>query len=191
MAVRLMPARRAAAAIAAAAILLAGCSASPAPMPTSAPISTRTAEPAVTPGAPDHEKPLEIGESASLASGTDGVLTLTVQEISVLDTCPGRGVPDQQPELEHFVVLDVTVVTSETDEPIAIPPGAFQLADGNGVLQRVSTTEASWSCFEDAELLPAFVPAGEPVTGKVVLDAASAHGQVRYAAGEEILLWAY
>ncbi|PFG38716.1 hypothetical protein ATJ97_1202 [Georgenia soli] len=189
MAVRLTTVRGTVAAVATVAALVAGCSAGPAPAPT--PTGSGSPGPVPTPSAPLGERPLATGESASLPSGTEGTLTLTVQDIDVVESCPGRGVPTAEPELGHFVVLDVTVSSDGTEEPVHLPPGAFHLADTSGALQRVSTTDASWSCFEDAELLPAFVPAGQTVTGKVVLDAASPHGQVRYPAGEETLVWAY
>lgn len=192
MAVRLRAVRGAVVAAATAATLVAGCSPGPASGPAVSPTGTSSSEPVATaPPAPDEGRPVALGEPVTLPSGAEGTLTLTVRDISVQASCPGRGVPTQQPELGHFVVLDVTVVAEGTDQPVHLPPGVFQLADGSGTLQQVSTTDASWSCFEDAELLPAFVPAGDPVTGKVVLDAAAPHGQVRCASGAAPLFWAY
>jgi hypothetical protein len=185
MAVRLTPLRPVGAAVVGGVVLLAGCSTTPAPPSTGETPAPATTSVSATPG-----RRVALGEPVSL--GGDAALTLTVAEVSVLDSCPGRAVPTQRPELGYFVVLEVTAVAEEgADEPVALPPVAFQLADAGGALQQVSTTEASWSCFEDADLVPAFVPPGEPVRGKLVLDSASPHGQIRYGLGDEAVVWEY
>jgi hypothetical protein len=187
MAVRLTVLRWAGVAVVAAAPVLTGCSSEPTSPPTSA-----AADPATTATGAAAERPVALGESVSLTLEDGGSLTLTVEEISVLESCPGRATPIQEPELGHFVVLEVAAV-AEAGAPETVPlqAGAFQLADETGAPQRVSTTDASWSCFDDADLVPAFVPPGEPVHGKIVLDSASPHGSVLYPLGEETLTWEY
>lgn len=186
MAVRLTALRRAGAAVAGGVLLLAGCSSATPP-----PTGETPAGPATTSSTAPQARPVALGEPVKLGDDA-GALTLTVAQVSVLDSCPGRAVPTQEPELGHFVVLEVTAVAAEgSDEPVPLPPGAFQLADAGGTPQQVSTTEASWSCFEDADLMPAFVPPGEPVRGKLVLDAEAPHGQIRYGLGGEVLIWEY
>ncbi|GAA3509728.1 hypothetical protein [Georgenia daeguensis] len=183
MAVRLTAPRPLRAAVVAGVLLLAACSTTTAP-----PSAGGTpAGPATTSGAAPG-RPVALGEPVSL--GGDGALTLTVREVSVLDSCPGRAVPTQTPELGYFVVLEVTAVAG-AHEPVPLPPGAFQLTDAGGTPQQVSTTEASWSCFEDADLVPPFVPPGDPVRGKLVLDSAAPHGLIRHGQGDDVLVWEY
>jgi hypothetical protein len=117
-------------------------------------------------------------------------LIVTVEDISVVPTCPGRAVPVQEPSLGHFVVLDVTASLepvgpgSGGEQPYAgLGAERFRLVAPNGAVQDVSSTEESWACFEPLELLPGFVDAGETVSGLVVLDSADQHGAVVFSAG--------
>lgn len=119
-------------------------------------------------------------------------LTLTVEDVSVVPTCPGRAAPVQKPSLGHFVVLDVTAALervgpdSSGGRPYAgLGAERFGLVAPDGTTQDVTSTEASWACFEPSELLPPFVDAGESVSGLVVLDSVSDHGAVTFAAGSE------
>lgn len=131
-----------------------------------------------------------IGEPAAMTVATGdspGTLDLTVHGLEVITECPGRGAPVQAPSQGFFLVLDVTADFeadgTATPAPDAFAPlgaEAFGIASPDGTVQEVTSTEASWACFEDDELLPPFVGVGESVSGKVVLDSASEHGAVFY-----------
>lgn len=127
------------------------------------------------------------------------VLELTVESVETTDSCPARGV-DVRP-LETFVVLDVTAALtpaepgaeSSTDHKAAgdgatpedmhaaVTPDIFRIAAPDGRLQEIVVTDASWACLENDSLLPPFVDLGRTVSGKMVLDSASAHGALVYA----------
>lgn len=134
-------------------------------------------------------------------------LILTVRSVTVEQTCPGRGQPTQSPSFGVFVVLDLTAtvegdgdegdgdegddggeVQSATpgDPSVVVPLGAeaFRVVAPDGIVQEISSTEASWACYDAADLAPPFVAPGEVATGKVVLDSATEHGTVVYRLGE-------
>jgi len=130
---------------------------------TSAPVDTPTAVP--------------LGQPVEVAM--DGaVLRLTLESVAVVTECPGRAAPVQQPVFGHFVVLHIAASVTESYAPVGAE--LFRITAPDGRTQSVSSTDASWACFEPAELLPAFVDAGEPVSGVVVLDSATEHGTVSY-----------
>lgn len=139
-----------------------------------------------------------LGEAAEVpAQGTPGaILRLTVTDIAVATTCPGRGEPVQAPRHAYFVVLDVRAAYDPAADAGSAPhylPTAvdrLRVADRDGVVQEVSTTDASWACFEPADLLPPFVDAGSVVTGTVVLDSETEHGWV-VLEGPPVLRWAF
>lgn len=140
---------------------------------------------------------------APVGEGSPILLSLTVDEVRVLQSCSGRAEPTQRPDFGQFVVLEVTAVLQASGtEPSDLPPDArtyaglgaerFRIFDTEGAVQEITSTDASWACFEDSELLPAFVDVGQTVSGYVVLDSASPHGAVVFspddAAGWE---WAF
>ena len=52
----------------------------------------------------------------------------------------------------------------------------FLIVGPDGAMQEVTATDASWACFEDIELLPAFIDVGETASGnRSVLDSRSEH----------------
>ena len=138
---------------------------------------------------------VEIGAAVEAVVGGDSVLTLAVDEIRVIESCPGRAAPTQQPENGWFVVLDVTASVQTLDEqgdsPAEAEPYAglgaerFRIVDTDGVTQETTSTSASWACFEDSELLPPFVDLGDTVSGAVVLDSATRHGAVLFEPGQD------
>jgi hypothetical protein len=124
--------------------------------------------------------------------GSAVVLSLTVDDIQVLESCPSRAAPTQSPTLGHFVVLAVTATLRAPETALEdLPPdeqtyaglGAerFRIFDPAGTVQETTSTDASWACFEDSELLPAFVDVGQTVSGNVVLDSQSPHGTVVFS----------
>lgn len=171
--------RAAGAAAAVLALTLAGCSAS------TEPSNPTTGEPS---GVATVIRP---GEQVEVPVD-GGTLELVLDSAEVVSSCPGRGVPTQEPSLGHFLVLELTATlapgagaatSAETRGELYAPLGAelFRVAAPDGTFQPISSTTESWECFEDAELLPAFVDAGDTVSGKLVLDVVTEHGTVSYA----------
>ena len=168
-------------------MLLAGCTNSSGP-PTGAP-PTATIELSVR-GNVLAAVGRPVTTPVDVEAGT--TLSLTVRDIRVLDTCPGRGQPVQAPTFGQFVVIDVAAeLAAEGGGDAARVPsyaglGAerFGIVGPDGVAQEVTVTAASWACFEDEELLPAFVDAGQRVSGLVALDSRTAHGTIVFIPGE-------
>lgn len=132
----------------------------------------------------------DLGEPAGLTlAGSDmAYFEITVNDITVLTDCPGRGL-DVTPEYGYFVVVDVTA-TMSADVAGVVPggPGLFMpvTADafdvvGSGAVGDPTLTDASWACFDAAELAAPFVGVGETVDGLVVLDSAVPAGTLVYA----------
>lgn len=158
--------------------------------------ATSTAAP-LTPSvtvAPEPMRTVPLGEAVrGSPAGLPGAeLTLTLEAVDVMETCPGRSEPVQTPERGYFVILEVTATLTSPDETAVAPLGAenFALRDSEGRAQAISSTDASWACFEDAELLPPFVDTSAPVSGKVVLDSRTAEGYVTYRT-EELWKWSW
>lgn len=164
------------------ALLAAGCDAAPteAPPPATTMATTPSTPSSTTTSPPGVRAVVPLGEAVSVPMEA-GTLLLTVTAIDLTDTCPGRAAPTQQPEYRHFVVLDVTARFDGTEGHLPLGADLFRVASPEGTVQAISTTDASWACFPDGELLPPFVDAGEEVSGRIVLDSLTAHGSVGFA----------
>lgn len=125
---------------------------------------------------------VEAGEPVEVAV-EGGTLRLVLDSIELVTTCPGRGVPTQTPSFAYFLVLELTATLEGHEDVSSAALGAetFRITGPDGRPQTISSTAQSWECFDGSELLPAFVEAGQSVSGKVVLDAMSEHGTVSYA----------
>jgi len=133
----------------------------------------------------------QLGERAGLTAAGENraFFEITVEAVSVLDSCPGRGV-DVPPEYGRFIVLDVEA-SMAADLPAGVPSDrfmplgadAFTVADPAGRVHAATLTPASWGCFPADELAAPFVGAGETTRGKVVLDSPIGAGVVVYAPG--------
>ncbi|PFG38715.1 hypothetical protein ATJ97_1201 [Georgenia soli] len=132
----------------------------------------------------------EIGDGAELsAAGSAATLfELTVLDVDVSRTCPGRGVTPV-PEHGHFVTVDLRAhmaaqmaheVPPGTDTFLPLMPEAFQIVGPDGTVQDTVVSGSAWACFDDDALAPPFVEPGESVAGKVVLDSRTASGTVVY-----------
>ncbi len=131
-----------------------------------------------------------LGEPAGLApeGSRSASFQITLDSIEVLTGCPGRGVT-LAPENGYFVVIDLAAsvdfdVVETTGADVFMP----LVADSFGVLgpdgaPQAAPTEASWGCYEDDQLAPPFVGAGESAAGKVVLDSAVPAGTLVYTPG--------
>lgn len=152
---------------------------------TSAP-STSTATPAAT--------GVEVGERVEAPIGEEpgAVLSLVVESVTVVAMCPGRVRPLEEPAFAAFVVLDLTaqvtwdgIGTPPPDAVVPLGADAFRIIAPDGTVQEVTSTDASWACYDDAELAPPFVGPDETAAGTVVLDSATEHGTVVFAPGGE------
>ena len=130
----------------------------------------------------------ELGEPAGLVArgGRAAAFEIVVEDVTVVTTCPGRGA-SVTPSHGYFVVVDVAAamasdVGAASRSLMPLIAEAFEVVGPEGSPQ-AEPTDASWSCFEDAELAPPFVGPGESVNGKVVLDSAVDHGVLVYAPG--------
>lgn len=129
-------------------------------------------------------EPVAMGQPVEVMF-EDGTLELVLEDVEVAETCPGRAAPTQAPAFGHFVILQVTAAFSGDDSYAPISAEIFSLATKEGASQIVSSTDASWACFEDDELLPPFVDDGASVTGRVVLDSRTEHGRITYGTTED------
>lgn len=169
-------------------VTASGSVAASASVTTSGPV---TASPSAAASSPSAPLPTAAGVGDRVTAAVDGgQLELVLERLEVATSCPGRAAPTQAPALGHFVILHLTV-TFDGDGGFA-PIGAeqFSLLTEQGVRQQASSTDASWACFEDDELLPAFVDDGTTVAGLVVLDSRFEHGRVQYGPADE-WSWAY
>lgn len=135
----------------------------------------------------------DLGEPGGLtvAGAETAYFEITVLDVAVVTACPGRGVA-LPPANGYFVVLDVTAsMRSDIDEVVdggadlfmPLAADAFRVLAPDGSATGQTLTDASWSCYSDAELAPPFVGPGETATGKVVLDSAAGRGTLVYAPG--------
>lgn len=175
------------------ALVATGCEADPAAPGTTPPSTALSTASSTAQPSPARNDLVPLGDTVSIpveaGTGT-GTLHLTVSAIEMTDSCPGRAGPTQQPEFRHFVVLDVTARFEADDGYLPLGADSFRLASPEGRVQAISTTDASWACFPDAELLPPFVDAGDEVSGRIVLDSLTAHGSVGFARpGEDPQWW--
>lgn len=153
-----------------------------------------TGSSSTAPGTPDTAtatqtpapRQVAVGEPIRVQLDEGGSLVLVLEAIATAADCPGRGVPVQLPSQAFFVVLDLTA-SFEPDGSLPAdrqfaPTGAevFRITGPDGVVQAISSTDASWACFEDPELLPPFMDSTNEVEGKVVLDSRTDHGTVTY-----------
>lgn len=181
-------------AVAAATLAVAGCSvpgpsdgaSGEAPTTTSGPGRPTGTAPAA---------PAEVGDPVTTTLAGGETLTVTVDAVAVTTLCPGRANPSQAPDHGYFVVLDVTARLDPPGgdaptEPTVLPISAeeFSVLAPDGTPQEIASTDASWACYQDAELLQPFLVEGQTGTGKVVLDARTPHGRVvlRPPGGESI-----
>lgn len=159
---------------------------------------------ATTTPSPTAEGPAPVAPGEEVTTAIDGyALRFAVDSVTVTGTCPGRGTPEQVPSHEVFVVLDVRAALEGTDPPgtdastrgeVVVPLGAevFRIAAPDGTVQEVTSTDASWACYDAADLAPPFVGPGEEAAGLVVLDSESGHGAVIFApAGEPGWEWVF
>ncbi|WP_341358814.1 hypothetical protein V5H98_13765 [Georgenia sp. M64] len=142
---------------------------------------TATAPPTDQPSPPS----VPLGTPVDVAAPDGGVLTLTVDSLTVAASCPARGGATAEPELAHFVVAEVTALFAAggSDEDAArVDAGSFVIRAPDGRTQQLVATASSFACFDAEQLLPPFVEDGQEVSGLVVLDSATAHGRVVHAA---------
>lgn len=135
----------------------------------------------------------DLGEPGGLTvAGADtAYFEIAVVDMAVVTSCPGRGVA-LPPANGYFVVLDVTasmradigdVIDGGADLFMPLGADAFRVIAPDGTETGRTLTDASWACYQDADLAPPFVGAGELASGKVVLDSATDRGTLVYAPG--------
>jgi len=132
-----------------------------------------------------------FGESAGLTlAGSDrAYFEFAVENISVVGSCPGRGL-QLAPRNGHFVVVDIRA-TMSGDVSDVVPGGsamfmpltadAFELVGADGPVLVDTQTDASWACFGPDALADPFVGPGEATEGLVVLDSPIISGTLVYA----------
>jgi hypothetical protein len=129
-----------------------------------------------------------IGEEVGVRLGDGLTLYLTIEALTPAAACRARVAPTQTPSGDVFLVLDVTARLAadapRSDGSFApLAAEQFRIVRPDGSVQVVTSTEASWACFEDDELLPPFLDAGDIRRGKVVLDSSTPHGLLVFAPG--------
>ncbi|MFC0581354.1 hypothetical protein [Micrococcoides hystricis] len=149
------------------------------------------------------EEPTEDSDSAHVEKEADEpavitdeegkteLFTLTVETVQHAQTCPARvGGQTLTPENGQFLILDATATmkplsawpentnAEEAFVPVLADTFKVTLADGQELSDVQS--ESSWGCFQDTELLPSFISAGETKSGKIVLDVPAGATSVIY-----------
>lgn len=132
----------------------------------------------------------ELDEAAGLTiDGSDtAYFEVVVEDVSVRTSCPGRGVR-VAPLRGYFVVIELS---STMDANVSRLPGggadvfmplvaeAFHIIGPEGQEVPPGPTEASWACFENADLAAPFVGPGESTAGLLVLDSPFESGTLAY-----------
>lgn len=162
-------------------------SAGPEGEPAATPAGTTSGSPTSTAPPTDRPSPpaVPLGTPVEVAAPDGGVLTLTVDSLTVAASCPARGGATPEPELAYFVVAEVTAAFAAAGgggDAARVDAGSFVIRAPDGRTQQLVATASSFACFEAEQLLPPFVEDGQEVSGLVVLDSATAHGRVVHAA---------
>ena len=131
----------------------------------------------------------QVGEPAGLvtAGAERASFQITVEDITVRQTCPGRGVA-LAPERGYFVIIEIEASVAADASPggrdlfMPVVADSFDVVGTDGT-SLAGPSEASWGCYEDDELAAPFVGSGETTAGLVVLDSAVAQGRLVYAPG--------
>lgn len=132
----------------------------------------------------------ELGEPAGLTiEGSDtSYFEVVVEDVSVRTSCPGRGV-HTAPLRGYFVVVELS---STMNADVSQLPGggsevfmplvaeAFQIIGPQGQEVPPGPTDASWACFENADLAAPFIGPGESTAGLLVLDSPFESGTLAY-----------
>ncbi len=132
------------------------------------------------------------GEAGGLVddAGTE-VFTVEVESVTAHETCPAR-VGDREltslngaflyvgvrAELRETVEQSVDAAPEELFLPLVTE--AFTVTGPDGTVHDVVSSEMSWGCLTDDELLPPVINPGQTLEGIVVLDAPVTEGTVNY-----------
>lgn len=174
--------------LAAAAVLVTGCSAPSAPADT----ATRSAPTVTSTPSPIHAKSergnliKNVGDRSGVTGDNgDQIGAWWVQSIEIDPACTG---PAAKPsENGHLVALTIDVETTpELTEGIFFGLGAWSVVQADGTTANGEPqTLAAYSCFGDTERLPDSVGPGEKARGIVVLDVPTDTGVIvfKYAGG--------
>lgn len=134
----------------------------------------------------------QLGETAGLVD-QDGktVFTLDVESVSAQETCPARvGEKSLTSTNGTFLYVKVTAALDEqihqsvpgSNEEMFLPlvAEAFSVTGADGTVHEAVSSETSWGCLSEDELLPAMVNPGQTQHGIVVLDSPVTEGTVTY-----------
>lgn len=143
----------------------------------------------------------EFGEPAGLtaAEGDRAYFEITVRGVRAITDCVGRGV-HLPPENGYFVVVDLTasvrgdvglVLDGASEMFMPLTADAFEIVSDDGLVHVETQTDAAWACFDDSDLSPPFVGAGETASGLVVLDSPVPSGTLVYAPGGRGWEWRF
>lgn len=117
------------------------------------------------------------------AETKEQLASFVVNAIEVDPVCTAPRAAENPPENGHFIALDVSIETFEAlgkndYPPFSLNPASMKVIAPNGTTSNASlNTSAAWSCFDDAQIIPASgLGPAEKVTGKLVLDSEVASG---------------
>lgn len=180
------------------AVTMAGCSTAEAePKPTAPNVEPATADSnESTEGTESGEKSergnlkKEIGEPASVTvpnQAEDDLVSFAVQEITADPACTNQYA--QEPENGHFVAIDIAAETGPANlfeeyyygTDFSFSNGLWKFVAPNGTTANNVSSGPSFSCFDQAEMLPATIGPGEKVTGKVLLDVPNSQGTIIFS----------
>lgn len=199
--VRTRTCRGASLGLAAAILLMTGCTGTEEAGPTAPATQGSTATPTPTPGSdvsaestgPDlpagSDAPTdaaghvrkELGAAAELLQDGAVELTVTVTAIQVSATCPGEFAGPS--EHGRYVTLEVHAVRAPggaPDDLILLGPSRWRVIAPDGSTDAAVETDAAFRCLATEERLPYTIAPGEDVTGKVVLDTAADAAEVAF-----------
>lgn len=173
----------------AAGLLLSSCGSSTATGPLAPSVAPAAAETAATNNVPTPTAPSrsdrgnlikDVGVAASSSIDGEEIVSFVVSSIEVDPVCSGALAEPAQNG--HFVVMSLEAQTTaalakDVNPQFSFSSGNWKVIAENGTTQnQFASSQASFSCLDDAERFPISMGPAEKATGKIVLDVVSPSG---------------
>ena len=168
--------------LALAALMLAGCSATPAAAPATAPpVNDYTAPPQGTPTKTTPAGPTthKVGEAVKIVQSAGNEAAVTIVSAAYVPVI-GEGVTASKPDKGGFLVLDVVW---ETTAGVTTPnPYYFQVKDAGG-----HGGDATYGTGDDMRSAP--TPVGDKMAGKIAVDVGPGPWRLTVLVGSGPAFW--
>lgn len=140
---------------------------------------------ALIPGAP-HSEALTLGETAQdPPAPADAVVTMTLLEARAGGECPSRAGPDSTLTGDILILTVHARVAPGAEEVVNTSPERFRATDSRGE-PAGGFSPVLWECFDDADLLPMLLSAGEEGSGYVVIEARPSAATVEFDLTDDV-----